>query len=214
MKETDLKIKYICDKTLLNEDDELIPIILDMIKESYKSGLCQAEYDNTMGLIEENEKLKLELSGYRQAILSNKEMLGLKEENEELKKQLEEANKKLYLCTPEIPQNVHGKYVSYVDLVNEMYELKKQLEDITLCRDIASGHREEVQDRENILLNQQKEFIKYLEDEIETTNKIESHLYHNGIPKYFELGRVIGEKNATKDILQKYKEIIGGNKDE
>ena len=34
MKETDLKIKYICDKTLLNEDDELILIILDMIKES------------------------------------------------------------------------------------------------------------------------------------------------------------------------------------
>lgn len=107
----------------------------------------------------------------------------LEQTNADLKKQLEEANKKLYLCTPEIPQNVHGKYISYVDLVNEMYELKKQ----------------------------QKVFIKYLEDEIENINKAESHLYQNKIPKYFELGIVKGEKNATKEILQKYKEIIGDN---
>ena len=38
---------------------------------------------------EENQELKLELSGYRQAILEDKEMLGLKEENDKLKKQLE-----------------------------------------------------------------------------------------------------------------------------
>lgn len=36
----------------------------------------------------ENQELKLELSGYRQAILEDKDMLGLKEESEELKKQL------------------------------------------------------------------------------------------------------------------------------
>jgi len=36
MKEKDLNIKYICDKTSLSENDELISIILDMIKESYK----------------------------------------------------------------------------------------------------------------------------------------------------------------------------------
>lgn len=35
---------------------------------------------------EENQELKLELSGYRQAILNNEEMLGLKEQNEKLKK--------------------------------------------------------------------------------------------------------------------------------
>lgn len=38
----------------------------------------------------ENQELKLELSGYRQAILEDKDMLGLKEESEELKKQLKE----------------------------------------------------------------------------------------------------------------------------
>lgn len=58
MNEKDLNIEYICEKTLLNKDDELVPIILDLIKESYKAGLCQAEYDNTMDLIEENQELK------------------------------------------------------------------------------------------------------------------------------------------------------------
>lgn len=49
------------------------------------------EYDLTIAeLNKENQELKLELSGYRQAILNNKEMLGLKEQNEELKKQLED----------------------------------------------------------------------------------------------------------------------------
>lgn len=42
-------------------------------------------------LKDENQELKLELSGYRQAILNNKEMLGLKEENQELKKNLKIA---------------------------------------------------------------------------------------------------------------------------
>lgn len=58
MKQKDLNIKYICEKTLLDKQDELVPIILKMIKESYKAGLNQAEYDNTMRIIEENDSLK------------------------------------------------------------------------------------------------------------------------------------------------------------
>ncbi len=61
MNEKDLNIEYICEKTLLAKDDELVPIILDLIKDSYKSGLCQAEFDNTMNLIEENQELKKRL---------------------------------------------------------------------------------------------------------------------------------------------------------
>lgn len=61
MTEEDLNIKYIREKTGLVENDELIPIILEMIQESYKAGLCQAEYDNTMDLIEENKQLKEQL---------------------------------------------------------------------------------------------------------------------------------------------------------
>lgn len=58
MSEKDINIEYICKKTLLDKDDELVPIILDMIQESYRAGLSQSEIDNTMGLIEHNQMLK------------------------------------------------------------------------------------------------------------------------------------------------------------
>lgn len=37
-----------------------------------------------------------------------------------------------------------NKIPDYNDLLKENQVLKKQVEDMTLCRDIASGHREEV----------------------------------------------------------------------
>ena len=52
--------------------------------------LLKIKNDYINELDQENQELKLELSGYRQAILNDKEMLGLKEKNQELKKQLEE----------------------------------------------------------------------------------------------------------------------------
>lgn len=103
-------------------------------------------------LLKENQELKKQVEEYRKTnehLLDKKRFL--KQENQLLKKQLEEANKKLYLCTPEIPQNIHGKYVSYVDLVNEMYELKKQ----------------------------QQEFIKYLEDEIKACKAVSNLLFNS-----------------------------------
>ena len=47
---------------------------------------------NIFNLLKENQELKLELSGYRQAILNNKEMLGLKEQNDKLKKKRKQKN--------------------------------------------------------------------------------------------------------------------------
>lgn len=41
MSETELNINYICYKTLLDKDDKLVPIILDIVKGSYKAGLNQ-----------------------------------------------------------------------------------------------------------------------------------------------------------------------------
>lgn len=85
--------------------------------------------DERLKEIKDSIDLQLELS--KQLNVDNELLMEEKELYEyvkELKKKLEEANKKLYLCTPEIPQNVHEKYVSYVDLVNEIYELKKQLQ--------------------------------------------------------------------------------------
>ena len=89
----------------------------------------------------------------------------------------------------------------------ENQDLKKQLEDMTLCRDIASGHRKEVQDRETILLNQQKKFVEWLENEIALWER-----------KTYEIA-IIKDDTAVfvwkiklellKEVLSKYKEIVG-----
>lgn len=56
-------------------------------------------------LKKENQELKLELSGYRQAILNDKEMLGLKEQNQKYKEVIDTAKewveKKINSCTVE-----------------------------------------------------------------------------------------------------------------
>ena len=87
----------------------------------------------------------------------------LLKENQKLKEKVRVVNKGL--------RKVQARSIQYknrcFELNKKIYELEEQLEDITLCRDIASGHRKEVQDRETILLNQQKEFIKWLEDKIQ-----------------------------------------------
>ena len=103
-------------------------------------------------LEKENQELKLELSGYRQAILEDKDMLGLKEENIELKKQLENYKK------------------------------------------IGFKH---LQDKNNNLETQQKEFIKYLEDYLNLFDNmcIDEQGYYD----------------MLEEILQKYRSIIGEN---
>lgn len=103
--------------------------------------------------------------------------------------------------------NCYGENARCIDLlIKENQELKKQLEDITLCRDIASGHREEVQDRENILLNQQKAFIKWLEDLIKFYKNRDSYMVAD-IHGSYDLNNI--ELELLEEILQKYKSIIG-----
>ena len=73
----------------------------------------------------ENQELKLELSGYRQAILNNKEMLGLKEENEKLKQE----NKQLNNILTELEETIKNKIKGFKEdkdyFIDEkdMYEL-------------------------------------------------------------------------------------------
>lgn len=121
-----LNVEYICDKTLLSKEDELIPIILDMIKESYKSGLNTAEFNETMNLIGENQELRMTL-----------------------------YNKDRYINRLKTAKDKCGK-------------------------------------KNGDMINQQKEFIKYLEGQIKTSTDVFRLIY--------------------KNILQKYEEIIGDDK--
>lgn len=142
------------------------------------------------------EKGTIEMNNEYYNLLEEK-MARLINETQELKKQLEEANKKLYLCTPEIPQNVHGKYVSYVDLVNEMYELKKQLEDKEDFIKKLQATKDKLDKYNYKITMQQQEFIKYLEDEIQSCEAVSDLLFNSN-----------KEMKVYKKILQKYKEII------
>lgn len=124
------------------------------------------------------------------AIILYNLIINLSIKNQQLKEEVEAVNKGL--------RKVQERSINYKNrcfkLNKKIYELEEQLEDMTLCRDIASGHRKEVQDRETILLNQQKEFIRYLKEK----------------EKQFDM---IGDpinSGACCGILNKYKEIIGG----
>lgn len=115
----------------------------------------------------ENQELKLELSGYRQAILEDKDMLGLKEESEELKKQL------------------------------TTYKI--------LHRDCKVDNLKNISKIEE-METQQKEFIEYM-------NKTIEELEYDNVDDEEMKGYLIQRIDTFKEILQKYRSIIGG-KDE
>lgn len=139
-------------------------------------------------LKEENQELKLELSGYRQAILNNKEMLGLKEQNDKLKKKYENA-----VADYETTMFEKEQLNSLVNSCQEkIRQLKKQLENYKKL-----GFKY-LQDKNNNLETQQKEFIKWLEDYINLFDK--KDIYEEG------------SCDMLEEILQKYRSIIGDDK--
>ena len=98
--------------------------------------------------------------------------------------------------------------VQFINLLmekeRESQELKKQLDELqTLYNNMFKCHCNRVQ--VETLLSQQKEFIEWLENEIKNSDICD--VYVHGMK--FNLA----EKMIYKDILSKYKEIIGG-KDE
>lgn len=142
----------------------------------------------------------------------------LLEENQELKKQLHEASLTIQEMTEqdiECPSNCE-----------KLRRLKKQLEE---KENIACDWKDsclENAGKIEILEIQQKEFINYLEDEINICDgfldNIKSDLQEisygvRSANKTYITTRIKEYETAHKvyeEILQKYKEIIGGNKDE
>ena len=156
-------------------------------------------------LQQENKELKLELSGYRQAILKDKEMLGLKEENDKLKKQLElgEEHNKLKEEITNLSKDVDMWNAKYNDMFDENRMLKKQVEEY---KRLGFKH---LNDKCNKLENQQKEFINYLEDEKDRLARECSNIYEDSLGN---TRLVNADKfDEVNDILQKYRSIIGGD---
>lgn len=98
--------------------------------------------------------------------------------------------------------NYYGENARCIDLlIKENQKLKKQLENY---KKLGFKH---LQDKNNNLETQQKEFIKYLEDEKDRLARECSNIYEDSLGHT----RLVNEDkfNEVNDILQKYKSIIG-----
>ena len=138
------------------------------------------------------EKGTIEMSDEYYNLLEEK-MVRLINKNQELKKQLEESDFKianLIMDKIELKKQLEVGEEQYNDLVEEKEKLQKQLTTHQILqRDCYVNNLKNISKIEE-METQQKEFINYLEDEI----KIGTFL-----------------QPALKMILQKYREIIGGN---
>ena len=92
------------------------------------------------------------------------------------------------------------------DLSKENQELKKQLED--KYEKVGTLTNEVLYEENTKLINQQKEFIEYLEKEKDRLAISTSHTYEDSLGKT----RLVNEDiyNEVDKILSKYREIIGG----
>ena len=115
---------------------------------------------------------------------------------------------------------------SYIkELQRENQELKKQLDELqTLYNNMFKCHCNRVQ--VETLLEQQKEFIEYLEDKLNMCDGFLDTI-KSDLEEISYAGRVSGKtyianqimKNETamkcyEEVLSKYKEIVGGNNDQ
>lgn len=95
------------------------------------------------------------------------------------------------------------------DLLKENQELKKQLEEMKeTIKKCGFVNIEQVMLNYCGLLEQKKEFIKYLEDEIERLPGLTTWFYRNAKGKLIGHTEIV--QGAYKEILQKYKEIVNG----
>lgn len=116
----------------------------------------------------------------------------LLKENQKLKKQLDKANDELY--------TLKNKY--NIRLLNQISEnIEPDCEDYYLAEIETKAHKYD------LIQNQQKEFIKYLEDEKDRLIKETSHYYIDSFDRQHAVNEDIFDE--VNDILQKYKEIAG-----
>ena len=143
----------------------------------------------------------------------------LKEENQELKKYLKvpetcnlktlEDYKSYYEDTTreQILEDTYIEYCAYVNLAHRYSKLNKQLEN--KYEKVGTLTGELLYEENTKLINQQKEFINYLEDEKDRLIKETCHYYIDSFDRQHAVNETIYDEVDV--ILQKYKSIIGEN---
>lgn len=110
--------------------------------------------------------------------------------------------------------NCYGENARCLDLlIKENQELKKQLEETDRKLFFTKNELDMRQKSIDNKLNQQKEFIKYLEDKIYSIEpkgtSINYNCEYDSEEDYVMAMQEQSRLNALKEILQKYKSIIG-----
>lgn len=178
-------------------------VVYDMASEEFTS------------LLKENQELKEKLDKYE-----NPEDMTLfamwctekvKDENKELKEKVRAVNKGL--------RKVQERSIKYknrcFELNKKIYELEEQLEEYkeqvnkglyNNCLPYKTGYNKAIKDKET----QQKEFIKYLEDEKDRLARECSNIYEDSLGHTRLVNADIFDE--VNEILQKCKSIIGDDK--
>ena len=143
----------------------------------------KADCQTVKSLLEENQELKSQLNGTTYCFDE--------EEHERLKSEKEQLNSLVNSCQEKIRQ------------------LKKQLEN--KYEKVGTLTSELLYEENTKLINQQKEFIKYLEDKIKKLENNHEHMVVDMFGSY-DLNEL--DLDILKEVLQKYEETIGGNKDD
>lgn len=139
---------------------------------------------------------------FNESIKINETALSLYKENQELKKQLHEASLTIQEMTEqdiECPSNCE-----------KLRRLEKQLEKCYCNRTDCSSRIKDSKKYDSLVQTQeaqQKEFIKYLEDEKDRLARECSNIYVDGLGHTRIVNADIFDE--VNDILQKYKEITG-----
>lgn len=134
-------------------------------------------------------------------------------ENQKLKEQ----NKKEFADYIKFKKEQHDEYLEKLNkLIKEKQELKKQLENNSKINVADHKYASTCEDKVIVLETQQKEFIKYLEDKIYSIEPkgtgINYNCEYDSEEDYVMAMQYQSRLNTLKEILQKYKEIIGDDK--
>lgn len=182
--------------------DKIVPIIRKMLSEEYKTGLEQSRFDKNMlerenrELNKENQELKQKLNWIAfgddpELSLRYLRKIGYVDFDEERKVYINKHNNEPFLLKNEQEKDYYIKDEELNEYTTQLeYKVKE------LKKQVSNNHQ---------IKKQQKEFIEYLENEIKNSDICD--VYVRGM-KFNS-----AEKMIYKDILSKYKEIIG-DKDE
>lgn len=158
---------------------------------------------NIIEFLQEDRKQWIE-----QFTKTHNESIDIQRENQELKEQ----NKKEFADYIKFKKEQYDEYLEKINkLIKENQELKKQLENNSKINVSDHKYASTCEDKVIILETQQKEFIKYLEDEKDRLARECSNIYEDSLGHTRLVNADIFDE--VNEILQKYKSIIG-DKDE